>query len=56
MPPTKRVQPTGWIGPILATKCGKNVVPIYQSCTPSRRLTRRALGGSCEIGVGLLLS
>jgi hypothetical protein len=33
LPPNKRVQPTGWIGAILASRCDKNAVPIYR-CDP----------------------
>jgi len=41
--PNRRVQPTGWIGAILAVGSGKEAFLIYQCCIPSRRLTRKPL-------------
>jgi hypothetical protein len=29
----KRVQPTGWIGAILASRCDKKIFSIYQCCS-----------------------
>jgi len=46
LPPNKRVQPTGWIGAILASRCSKIAVPIYQTSTPSRPLNANPLGAA----------
>ena len=37
-------QPTDWIEAILASRCSKKAIPIYQGRIPSRRLTRRPFG------------
>jgi hypothetical protein len=39
VPSNKRLQPTGWIGAILASRSSKKAIPIYQFDTLSRRLS-----------------
>jgi hypothetical protein len=46
LPANTALQRSGWIGPILASKCSKSALLIYQRGSSSRPLNANPFGGS----------